>query len=156
MVILTYCMAVPVSHKPVSPDSHKNLVKTSQVVYDGLYWHPEREASEWIGVWVNTVKLNSAAFWAHHVRFITSGLSLACYCIAVATENCLLGVSKFLLRILTRGNSIAVGLTEAQVNWRSTILCRVTEVDAIFLNLIFSCMTFWPNDLSYTFWNGCI
>lgn len=32
MVMLTYCMAVPVSHKPESPDSHKNLVKVSALV----------------------------------------------------------------------------------------------------------------------------
>lgn len=30
--MLTYCMAVPVPHKLVSPDSHKNCVKVSSLV----------------------------------------------------------------------------------------------------------------------------
>lgn len=29
VLMFTYCMAVPVPHKPVSPDSHKNFVKVS-------------------------------------------------------------------------------------------------------------------------------
>lgn len=32
VLMLTYCMAVPVPHKPVSPDSHKNFVKVSSLV----------------------------------------------------------------------------------------------------------------------------
>lgn len=72
MVILTYCMAVPVPQVPVSPDSHKNLVNVSWLVMlyvmvlDRVYWHPDREASEWIGVLANVMKLNSLALLAHH------------------------------------------------------------------------------------------
>lgn len=75
MLILTYCIAVPVPHIPVSPDSHKNFVNVSSlvrlyvIVLERLYWHPrpDRVDSEWIGVWANPVKLNSLAFWAHHL-----------------------------------------------------------------------------------------
>lgn len=72
MVILTYCMAVPVPQLPVFPDSHKNLVKVSWLVrlyvmvLDRVYWQPDWETSEWMGVWGNFVKLISLAFWAHH------------------------------------------------------------------------------------------
>lgn len=72
MVILTYCMAVPVPQLPVFPDSHKNLVKVSWLVslylmvLDRVYWQPDWETSEVIGVWGNFVKLNSLALWAHH------------------------------------------------------------------------------------------
>lgn len=72
MVILTYCMAVPVPQVPVSPDSHKNLVNVSWLVrlyvmvLDCVYWHPDREASEWIGVLAKVMKLNSLALLAHH------------------------------------------------------------------------------------------
>lgn len=73
IVILTYCMAVPVSHEPVSPDSHKNLVKVSWlvklyvIVLDLVNWHPDLRASEWIGVWANPMKLISLTFWVHHL-----------------------------------------------------------------------------------------
>lgn len=72
MVILTYCMAVPVPQLPVFPDSHKNLVNVSWLVrlyvmeLDRVYWQPDWETSEMIGVWGNFVKLISLAFWAHH------------------------------------------------------------------------------------------
>lgn len=70
---LTYCMAVPVPHKPVSPDSHKNCVKVSSLVrvnvmvLDRMYWHPNGVASEWIVVWGNPVKLDSPILREHHL-----------------------------------------------------------------------------------------
>lgn len=73
MLMLTYCIAVPVPHIPVSPDSHKNFVNVSSlvrlyvIVLDRVYWQFAKEACEWIGVWANPVKLNSLAFWAHHL-----------------------------------------------------------------------------------------
>lgn len=73
MVILTYCMAVPVPQLPVFPDSHKNLVKVSWLVrlyvmvLDRVYWHPNGVAFEWFGVWDNPVNIFLPAFWAHHL-----------------------------------------------------------------------------------------
>lgn len=71
--MLTYCMAVPVPHIPVSPDSHKNFVNVSSLVrlyvmvLDRVNIHPDSEASEWIGVWGNPVNIISLVLWAHHL-----------------------------------------------------------------------------------------
>lgn len=71
--MLTYCIAVPVPHKPVSPASHKNFVNVSSlvrlyvVVLDLMNIQPDWETSERTGVWGNPVKINSPALWAHHL-----------------------------------------------------------------------------------------
>lgn len=76
-------MAVPVPHKPVSPDSHKNCVKVSSlvrlyvIVLDRMYWHPKGVASEWIGVWGNPVKLDSLILKAHHLIVWNNNITLS-------------------------------------------------------------------------------
>lgn len=61
VLMFKYCMALPVPQKPVYPDSHKNFVKVSSLfsmyvmVLDRVYWHLDREASEWTGVSDNSV-----------------------------------------------------------------------------------------------------
>lgn len=73
VLMLTYCMAVPVPHIPVTPDSHKIFVKVSSlvrlyvIVLDRVYWHPNGVAFEWFEVWDNPVNIFLPAFWAHHL-----------------------------------------------------------------------------------------